>query len=420
MGTNHPYKWMFTIIPLYAIGSGLGIFIPLYILSVHGTVFDVGIAIALYNLVSIPSALFWGRLTDKTGRIKPFIVLSAISTLPIIALLLVSTSVQLAFLYYAMYAVAATAASPAINILIIGTSKGSSLPRSYSRFSIFALSGGLLASTLGIAVITNNLFMYAYFLISFNIAAIILGVLLIKKRSRHPILKEQKEKTRRSYPVLNVLISLPAFLLEYNLIEHIRSNLADDNTKRIYQLMTAIALFNLAFFIFYTSLIPFQRFSGLTYSNIFIIQLASILVEIPTFFFMVRLRSFDLKGYYLSSVTLMGTAYTLVILSSFLPTGGLYAINIAAYAIVGFAFAFWNLSSIVLLYDKIRGPREGYYIGTWAGFIGSSAVAGSLISGFISSGYGYTLTFALAVAVVISSGMVFAMEFARKKKKAID
>ena len=70
--------------PISAISGGLGIFIPLYIIYLNGNVFDVGIAFALYNLVSIPSSIIWGRLTDNYKRNKPFIMLSLLLTLPIL------------------------------------------------------------------------------------------------------------------------------------------------------------------------------------------------------------------------------------------------------------------------------------------------------------------------------------------------
>jgi MFS family permease len=407
---------MYTIIPLSAIGSGLSIFIPLYILSANGTVFDVGIAIALYSLVSIPSALFWGRITDKIGRNKPFIVLSLVFTIPIIAMFFLFNGVTQAYIYYAMYAVVATAASPAINILIMGTRKSSNTPRSFGRYSLFLLVGAAVAFLLGVAILTNNLMLYTYFLLGFNIAAIILGLLLIKEHPRKAISESKRKAAHRTYPILNTLTNLPALLLGYTFIEHMLSNLKNKNTKSIYQLMVAIALFNLGFYIFYASFIPFQRVSGLTYSNIFVISLANVLAQILLFIMIIRLKRFNLQKYYLCSITLIGTAYLIAMLSEFFPLGLFYYINMSAYVIVGLSFGLWNLSSAVLLYDKIRGIKEGYYIGVWASFLGGSAVIGSFISGFISSNYGYIFTFAAAALIAIASGMVFATEFARNKK----
>ena len=148
-------------IPIFVISSGLSIFIPLYILSLGGTVFDVGVAVALFYLVSIPSSLYFGSLTDRTGKTKPFILLSLLFTLPIIALFLFHASVRDVWIYYAMYAVAATAASPALNILVIGRKKRKrKLPKYFSKYSVFGLVGSLIAYVLGLAITDGALYMY--------------------------------------------------------------------------------------------------------------------------------------------------------------------------------------------------------------------------------------------------------------------
>ncbi|MCL5018047.1 MAG: MFS transporter, partial [Candidatus Parvarchaeota archaeon] len=57
--------WLYTILPISAVSSGFSVLIPLYILSLGGNVFDVGVALTLFNVFEVPASLFWGRLTDR-------------------------------------------------------------------------------------------------------------------------------------------------------------------------------------------------------------------------------------------------------------------------------------------------------------------------------------------------------------------
>jgi MFS family permease len=57
----------------------LSVFLPLYVLSIGGSLLDVGLLTSLSILASVPADLFWGRVSDRVRRYKPFIALSFIS-----------------------------------------------------------------------------------------------------------------------------------------------------------------------------------------------------------------------------------------------------------------------------------------------------------------------------------------------------
>jgi predicted MFS family arabinose efflux permease len=89
-------------------------------------------------------------------------------------------------------------------------------------------------------------------------------------------------------------------------------------------------------------------------------------------------------------------------------------LNIIAYAIAGFAYAAWLMSSSVMLYRQIIGKNTANYIGIWLAILGLSSLAGSFISGVISKDFGFTYTFALAIVANIVSLMIFSMTDRRK------
>ena len=406
---------MSTIIPITAISSGLGIFLPLYILYLKGNVFDIGLAFALYNLVSIPSSLFWGKITDKYGKSKPFIMMSVLLTLPILLLFHFFQGQYNAYLYYSLFAVVATAASPALNILVMGTKRSRTLPKYFSRYSIFGLLGSIVAYGFGSALAVNNPSEYLYLLVYLNIAAIILALLLIKDQPRQQIKEHNDIKVaNRLFPLLNTLTALPTQMISSNTIIRIRKTILRIEKRRVYQLLGAIILFNLGYYIFNTSYVPYLNEHGLSYSNIFIINLANAVAQIIVFVAIIRIRkNLKLGKSYMIGIMYRSIGYIMAASAAFIPML-FFSVNILAYAISGFSYAVWNLSSSVLLYDLVRGENEGYYIGLWTSLLGGSAVIGALLSGVITVNFGYQSTFIIATAVTLCSGLIFHKKFSTR------
>lgn len=413
---DHQHSWRYTFIPLFAISSGMSIFIPLYILSLGGTVFDVGIAVALYYLVSIPASLYFGTLTDRAGKAKPFIMLSLIMTFPILLAFLLPETIQTVWLQYAMYAIVATSAVPAINILVIGR-KRKKMPRYFSKYGIFSLVGSIIAFIIGLSISKGSLSLYIEFLLMFDILAIALCFFLIRDQPRK-VEKERMRIARQTYSLLRSLGHKMVPNIEYSLMEQAHEANTGKKAKSIHQLLVAIVLFNIGYYVFFASYIPFQISFHLSYQDVFVIQIANALSQITVFFFILRMmRKPDLHKYYLGSTILRNVAYLSMIASIVLPVTIFYAANIIAYVIAGCAIALWNLSSTVLLYGKIRGSKEGHYLGVWTGLIACSAILGSFLSGILSN-YSYVLTFTISIAFTMASGMVFIIEFERRRSSA--
>ena len=403
---NHP-SWMYTIVPINVISSGLSVLIPLYILSLHGNVFDVGIAVALYNLVVIPSSLIWGKLADKSRQNRIFVIGSTAATIPILLMLLLFRSIAFAYLGYAVYAIAAAASAPAINIMVMGTRRSRKMPQTYSRYGTFTLVGSLIAYAIGAFLDGSGLAYYLAILIVFNVAALIMSITLIRERRTYA--KNELKYVGNATPVLNALApKSPHSLISASFMKRLYSSFKTGENNSVYILFLAIAFFALGYNLFNTSFIPYLEVHGLTYGKIFMINIANSLGQILILVlvaFKIRIR--NINRYYTLSTVYRSTGYVLSSLAIILPISAFFITNVFAYLIAGFAFAAWSISSSVMLYEKIRGAKQGYYIGLWTAILGGSSVAGSLISGAISSVYGYLATFILAVIVTAVSGLVF-------------
>ncbi len=405
-GIHH--SWMYTVIPYAAIGSGLSILIPLYILSLKGTVFDVGVAIAAYYLVSIPSSILWGRMVDRFGRTKLFILLSLLGTLPVLFILYLMGHIAVLELDYGLYALVATAASPAINILVMGTKRDPSLPKYFSRYSTMSIIGGIVAYFAGLFIAFNTIRYYVDFLLALNVVALVMAYMLVRKLPKKVLPKERLEVAHRAFPILKLLSTLPHMMTGMPLIERIHKSLRKRRTRSIYLLLAAIAVFNFGAVMFNTSYIPYLRAFGITYSNVFLINVlngvAQLLIYAVVLYFVTQVV---LRRYYALATITRSMSYLIAIIPLLAFSGFAFQINVVAYFLAGLAYAYWNISSSVMVYDHVRGRHKGYYVGMWAALLGLSAILGAFFSGAISASLGYTYTFSIAIVLNICSIAIF-------------
>lgn len=402
--------WLLTVIPISAVGSGLSVIIPLYILALHGNVLNVGFAVTLYNLVAIPSSLLWGKMTDRFGRNKNklFIVGSIIGVLAILVLLFFARGPHSIEAVYGLYALMATAASPSINILIMGTKRDPSLPKFFSRYSIYVIFGSLLAMVPGLLIGQNGIIYYLYFLIIVNILGLVAAWVSIKELKPKQVPKEKAVAVHKSFPALNMLSTLPNVLTGHAFIERIH-NAFIGRRGNFVLLLFAIALFNGAMNLFNTSYIPYLRKFGLEYNSIFAINIVNTLGQLAIYLFVAYKfsKKSDLHRYYGLSVWIRGASYIIVIIPLFIAFGTFFYANVVGYAFSGISYALWNIAASVLLYNYIRGKNVGYYVGVWVSVLGVSAVLGSLFSGILSESMGYAHTFIAAIIVTFISAIVF-------------
>ena len=397
---------MYSILPISAVSSGLSIIIPLYILSLKGNAFDVGIAIALFNIIEIPASIFWGEITEKIGRTKLFILVSVVGVIPIFFLLYLIRSVVSIQASYALYAFMATAASPALNILIMGARK-SRLPRYFSRYSVLVILGSFIALVPGIFLTDGRLYEFLFFVLGLNIVSVIMALVLISADKRH-MKKEQRGEIKRSFSILNLISVTPFVLTGHALINRISAGLNDKKIKSVYILLSSVALFNAGLYLFNTSYIPYLNENFITYSGIFSINLSNAVGQLLVYTVVIGLLSrLKLETYYNMSAWVRVLSYAIVFLPILSIVRNVFYVNLVAYAVAGIGYGLWNVSSSVLLYSHIKKMRPAHYIGIWSAILGVSAVVGSFLSGFVSNYIGYGYTFFMAIAAIFLSLIVF-------------
>jgi MFS family permease len=84
----------------------------------------------------------------------------------------------------------------------------------------------------------------------------------------------------------------------------------------------------------------------------------------------------------------------------------LFIFAVLMYAGIGIVFALWNSSTSVILFSTLGPDRQGGLLGAYSALSSFGLVIGSLFSGYLSSYFGYSLTFIMAAFVMLSSFFV--------------
>jgi MFS family permease len=129
----------------------LSIFVPLYVTSniVGGSLVDVGLMVSLATLVAIPFSFFWGYACDRTGRYKPFILLS-FSVLSILLYLFSSTTnIIMLIAIYALVAIFHVAHDTPKNVLIAEWHSREEWQRSFASYELLTELGVSIGLVLG-------------------------------------------------------------------------------------------------------------------------------------------------------------------------------------------------------------------------------------------------------------------------------
>lgn len=404
-------QWMNAVLPIATVSAGLSVLIPLYVLAFGGNVFDVGIVTALYSLVSIASLPMWGFLTDRWGSLKPMIMFSILGVFPILFILYLLQSVAAAGIAYGLYAFVATAASPSINILIMGRRRDTGLSKYISEYTILVLIGGLLGLAPGallgaVAVQTYLILMMAINTVSFAFAYVYVG-----KDAKAPSTKQSKR--RRSFKILSYFARhRSVHPPDSFMTSRLHSAWKHKRSRNAIIVLASMAVFNFAQFLFSTSYIPYLVGAGVTIGQVFILSMAELVGQMLVYAVVLYLMAdfFAYHNYRVSAYLKVLAIGSIVVLPALLSGALLYS-NLVGYVLYGVSFALWNVSASVILYDHIRSRnKEGRNIGVFMSLLSVSAFAGAICSGVVSSVYGYVPTFAISVILSLAAAAMISLE----------
>src|SRR5208337_3441532 len=116
---SHGSRWIYSVVPINMAIGPVGTFASLYILQLHGSALDIGVATTLFNAVTIPGAIFWGIATDRIRTRKALIATSYVAIAAVLFAFLLVRTIYGIELVYTMFSFLSTAFATPLNLLIM-------------------------------------------------------------------------------------------------------------------------------------------------------------------------------------------------------------------------------------------------------------------------------------------------------------
>lgn len=404
--------WVYSVLPINIAIGPVGTFVQLYILELHGTVIDIGLATTLFNAVSIPAAMIWGFATDRSRRRKSIVVGSYLAVAANLILFLFTRTIYGLDILYAFFSLVTSAAATPLNLLIMETQPKSRWALAFARLSMASSIGITMGLVLGVGWADFlPLHLLVAPLATLSLASALLSAVMIKEPS-FVFEREMIVLVRRSF--YERLLMLPILFLKIPRVFDFRKvfrGLRYELTRETQVLYLSIIAFYLASGIFNTSLVPSLYRAGLSKSQIFLVSLVAMLVQTISFRYAgpyIEKRS--LKRAALGGLILRSLGYAMIGISAYLVTGILYlGANLVLYTLAaGVAYAAYYSASNVMIFNTLGRSNQGSALGVYSALVGLATTLGSFISGFASFYFGFHVTFlvaaiCLAAAAVLTS-----------------
>ncbi|HIH72800.1 MAG TPA: MFS transporter, partial [Thermococcaceae archaeon] len=175
-------RWFYAFVPFKVSTGGTSTLIPLLTLEAGGSAQEVGVINAIGSIASMIGGVFWGKLSDKMLKRKPFLILGFIGTSLFSFLMAFSRSITQLMVLNFLYSFFIAATIPIPVILIARVLKKKQLDYGIAKFNEIGGWAWVVGLILG--------FFLAYFLsirqllVVFavvNIPSIVLGVKWIQE-----------------------------------------------------------------------------------------------------------------------------------------------------------------------------------------------------------------------------------------------
>ncbi len=402
---NGGADWVYSVLPINIALGPVGTFVQLYILVLRGTVIDIGLASTLFNAVSIPAAMVWGYATDHSQSRKLIIVGSYGALAANLVLFTFAGTIHGVELLYAVFSFLSSASATPLNLLIMETETKPKWASTFSRFSMASSVGTTFGLVLGVGwadYLPLNLMVLP--LAAFSLVSAGLSVVMIKE-PRFVFERGIIMMIRRS--LYGLLLIVPMLFLRIPRIFDFRKTLRGlryELTRDIQVLYLSIIAFYIASGIFNTSLVPSQFNADLSKSQIFLVSLVGMIVQVIAFRYTgPYIEKGNLRKAAIAGLGLRSASYAIIGVAAYSITGMFYlGANLILFPIAGgVAFALYYSASNVMIFHTLDHTGQGSALGVYSALVGLASTLGSFISGFTSFYFGYYSTFFLAATLLV-------------------
>ncbi|MEO9321656.1 MAG: MFS transporter [Nitrososphaera sp.] len=432
------HGWAWYLIPLNACGNGFGLYVPLYLLQLGGSVIEVALAAFLTGIANTIGSFVWGKLIDSFGWRATAVMISALSTLSISIITYFVSDISSVTALWTLLGFLTAGGGPATNLLIMQRSRREDWSDTFSWTSLISNGGIVIGMVVGFLWLaySNDVHSYALAcsLMSASAAAIVYPVF---KRERAELRQRAASSAQaRAGMLQSTLRSIRNTALTSSaLLSSITSAfwssgkdaagrhkplhndfLSNPVNKKQLLFFAGVGFFFLSGNLFYTPYTPYLKANGISDSQVFLaytVLTVSKVLFLPFNSRIVAAAGGEQKMAKLAYIPrTAGTAVAIV--------GALFAIGnpnlifdltLVAFVSVDVAFSIWSITTTSSLMQMVPSGKAGKIFGINQAVTGLGLVSGSIAGGETASQFGYPATFMLAIAALAVSVTLVSSSF---------
>jgi len=272
------------VLPINMATGPVATFAQLYILELHGSVIDVGLAATFFAAASIPAAIFWGFVTDRIRTRKGLIVWSYVVTAGTLVSFFFVRTVYGIVVLYAVFSFISSAFATPLNLLIMETQPKASWASAFAHFSM--VSG--VGTTLGLllSVWWTDFLPLRFLVIALGALSVISAVLSVQMIKEPIAIFERSMIVMVSQSFYQIILALPLLFLKIPKLMDFRRifrGVKFGLTREPALIYLSIGAFYFASGLFNTSLIPSLSVAGISNSGVFLVSLAGMVIQTLAF-----------------------------------------------------------------------------------------------------------------------------------------
>jgi len=408
-------SWVYSVFPIALATGPLGTMVQLYLIELNGVTLGTiyaSLAVAIFNGVSIPAAIFWGFTTDRLHSRRGLIAASYAAMAVILVSFYFDSTTAGTIATYSVFSFISVASATPLNLLIMETEEKGKWAGAFAKLSMMSSVGsvgGLVMSTLWSEKLPLILLSVPFGV--FALASAALSAITIKEPG-FVFERESVAMGRSSF--FSRLLTLPVFFTRMPNASDFRRGfrgLRSSLTSYVPLFYISTVLFYLSSGLFNTSFVPAMSNFSLTEFETFAVILAGATAQVLAF---QRAGSYvgarSLVTTSAQGLLLRGWSYIVIGAAALILAGPLFIVPaIVMYPIgAGIAFAVYYTSSNTMMFNTVQRKNPGAALGVYSAVIGIATMAGSLASGFISVYLGFYTTFVFAGVLLFAAVWVVA------------
>lgn len=409
--------------------GGASLLVPLYIVELGASPFMLGILAASAAFIGAPGALVLGKLADRTGRRRVFVLGSLTTVTATLAVIPFVSSIPLIVGLNALVWFAAAAAAPILNLLVTIDAPETEWQSRFAllnKYQGWGWAGGLVLGvtwTTGLARVVSPLLAQRTL---FGVCAAGGGIATIASARSLPSESEIRSNRPNTRRLTRHLTNARQMAIRGATFPFLRSRLywttrpfhpgqlLDRLTQRLSLYFIAVVLFFTGFSAFFAPLPIYLRGVGYGSGEIFALYLMSSLGSAAFYVTAGELVSkYDINllqtaGLLLRAIALPAVAFVGTALAASLV--GLVATAIV-FVLIGLSWAIIAVTTATIVTRLAPAANRGQVLGIYTALSALAGGIGSILGGWLAS-EGYVIAFGVAGGLVFAGAvLVIAIRF---------